>query len=264
MRLAFSTLGCPTWSLDQILRAALDYGYEGVEVRGIQEHLDLRQSPHFAASQTPITRRRFSESGLSICCLGSSASFAAPDKRDQSMDEARAYIDIAADVGCPTVRVFGGTAPSEQSRRDSICSVADCLRRLAPYAHERGVALALETHDDFSTGREVSDVLTQVDHPSCGALWDLHHPYRENESPEDTSRSLAPFLLHCHVKDSLNGEYRLLGDGDVPIKEMLPLISRTPWLSLEWEKRWHPEIAEPEVAFSQYAETLRQYLGVPA
>ena len=33
------------------------------------------------------------------------------------------------------------------------------------------------------------------------------------------------------------------------------------WINLEWEKRWFPSLADPEVAFPQYAQTLRQYLA---
>lgn len=32
-------------------------------------------------------------------------------------------------------------------------------------------------------------------------------------------------------------------------------------LAVEWEKKWHPEIAEPEVALPQHAEVLREYLA---
>ena len=30
------------------------------------------------------------------------------------------------------------------------------------------------------------------------------------------------------------------------------------YYSLEWEKMWHPEIEEPEVAFPQYVEYMRK------
>lgn len=59
MHLTFSTLSCPAWSLDQILRVATENGYAGVETRGLQEHVDLRQSPAFQASQRAQTRGSF-------------------------------------------------------------------------------------------------------------------------------------------------------------------------------------------------------------
>ena len=51
MRLAFSTLGLPAWPPEQISRAAVANGYEGEGIRGLQEHVDLRHSPYFPASE---------------------------------------------------------------------------------------------------------------------------------------------------------------------------------------------------------------------
>ena len=35
MKLAFSTIGCPNWSYDEVVSTASDLGYDGFEVRGI-------------------------------------------------------------------------------------------------------------------------------------------------------------------------------------------------------------------------------------
>ena len=32
------------------------------------------------------------------------------------------------------------------------------------------------------------------------------------------------------------------------------------YYSFEWEKKWHPDIDEPEVAIPQYAKVMREYL----
>jgi sugar phosphate isomerase/epimerase len=266
LRLAFSTLGCPDWQLDRIAASAVAFGYNGVEIRGIREHVDLRQSPHFSKAEISGTRRVFEEAGLDVVCLGSSASFADPEKRASGMDEALGYIEIAMTMGCPLVRVFGGNLPDGTSAEYGTSAVAECLAILAVEAEASGVKLALETHDAFSTGASVAQVLKQVNHQSVGALWDLHHPYCEGEQPQSSFGSLEPFLLHTHVKDSRHGTYCLLGEGDIPVSEMLDLIKNSNhadvWVSLEWEKRWHPEIANPEIAFPQYAEMLRRYMEV--
>ncbi len=168
----------------------------------------------------------------------------------------------------PLVRVFGGTPPEGSSDGDAVSRVANALGELAPTARDHGVTVVLETHDHFSTGRQVAAVLERVGDPAIAALWDLHHPYRQGEQPAETHEALRPYLRHTHVKDSRDGAYCLLGQGDVPVKEMLDLLkgggSDALWISLEWEKRWHPEIAEPEVAFPAYARTLRSYLGEQA
>ena len=49
MKLAFSTLGCPRWSLDKVIRAAGVYGFHGIEVRGLQDDLDITNRAEFTS-----------------------------------------------------------------------------------------------------------------------------------------------------------------------------------------------------------------------
>jgi sugar phosphate isomerase/epimerase len=55
----------------------------------------------------------------------------------------------------------------------------------------------------------------------------------------------------------------LLGEGEVPVRDMLALLSDggyQGWTSVEWEKRWHPEIAEPELALPQHLAVLGTWI----
>ena len=128
-----------------------------------------------------------------------------------------------------------------------------------------GVDVVLETHDAFSTGAQVVEALSQAAHPRVAALWDLHHPYRQGEAAADTYKLLKPYTRLTHVKDSKPNEtYCLLGEGDIPIREMVTLLKQggyDGYLSLEWEKRWIPALADPEIVFPQYAAKLREYLA---
>ena len=111
-------------------------------------------------------------------------------------------------------------------------------------------------------------MLDQV--PAAGALWDTLHPCRVGELPTETAERLGERCRHVHVKDGRpangeNWELTLLGEGAVPVPEILSTLHTRHydgWLSVEWEKKWHPEIAEPEIAIPQHAEILRQYLAV--
>ena len=62
-----------------------------------------------------------------------------------------------------------------------------------------------------------------------------------------------------------NGErhYVLTGRGDVPVKRQVEVLARAgyaAYYSFEWEKVWHPELAEPEVAIADYARVMTEYL----
>jgi fatty-acyl-CoA synthase len=130
------------------------------------------------------------------------------------------------------------------------------------------VTIALETHDSFSRATLVGELLGHVASPSLAALWDLHHPYRVGESPQDVLRALGTRIHLVHVKDARRRgdgwELVPLGDGDVPVRECLDALRATGyagWLTVEWEKRWHPELDEPEVALPREVETLRRWVG---
>ena len=77
--------------------------------------------------------------------------------------------------------------------------------------------------------------------------------------------NLKPWLKHVHIKDSIGyGEGKIkyvgLGKGEVPIAEALKLlksINYKGYFSLEWEKKWHPELDEPEKVIPFYPQFMK-------
>lgn len=253
--LAFSTLGCPEWDLDQIIRGAVEYGYQAVELRGYRDQIDLTRTEPFSATNREATRQRFAEAGIAICCVSSSGVVA-----EGNRDHVRANIELAQALGAPYVRVFGGNLPGDIERDTAMERFAETLRDFGDDAEAAGVSIVLETHDAFSTGATVAELLAKTAHSAVFALWDLHHPYRQGESPEDTDRYIGNATRHTHLKDSRDGSYTLLGEGDIPLKTMLKLLADRGYsgaFSLEWEKRWIPNLPPPEVAFPQFVQAVR-------
>jgi sugar phosphate isomerase/epimerase len=269
MRLAFSTLACPNWSMEQVIAAARQYGYEGLELRLIDGEVI---TPALDQATRDQVKRQCREAGLPIICLDTSVRVAQPDAgaRQAQINDGMAMLELAAAWESPLIRVFGG-APQGSSDADAFAGAADCLSQLAARGKELGVAVALETHDVFSAGAKVAQVLAQVPNTNAGALWDTLHPYRMGETAEQTLGLIGDRLLHVHVKDGRrpadggpNWDLTLLGEGDVPMQDILARLRAAGydgWLAVEWEKKWHPEIAEPEVALPQHADLLRAYLA---
>ena len=118
-----------------------------------------------------------------------------------------------------------------------------------------------------AVARKSLRVLEQVPDPNVGAVWDVHHPFRMGETIEETWNLIGRRLLHVHMKDARlkpDGTWQLvlLGEGEVPCQDIIRLLDRegyTGYVSAEWEKKWHPEIEEPEVALPQHAAALRQW-----
>ena len=269
MKLAYSTLACPDWTFEQCVEAAQRYGYEGLELR-------LLDGEIITSALTREQRQRIStlaaRARLSIIGLDTSLRVAQTDatSRSEQIREGLALLDLAHDLETPFIRVFAGPPP-DTSVEAAIAGAVATLELLLPRARELGVAIALETHDAFSSSAVVAQVLKQIEDPMVGALWDLLHPYRVGETAQETARQLGGRLLHVHVKDGQRPEEQrtewkltLLGEGDVPTQEMLATLRAAGyqgWLSVEWEKKWHPELVGPEVALPQHAAKLREYLS---
>jgi hypothetical protein len=50
----------------------------------------------------------------------------------------------------------------------------------------------------------------------------------------------------------------------VPALETIDLLAKNDYkgyYSFEWEKMWHPEIAEPEIAIPQYAQVMKKHFS---
>ncbi len=266
--LAFSTLGCPSWSFEEAAEWAAKYGYQALEVRLYNGDIipaDLSQ-----AERNDI-RRILAKNQIGIIGLGASTRFAFPDaeERQANVDQLIQYLELAADLEVPLVRTFGSPGQITISMQQAIDYVADALNAAAPTAERLGVSIALETHDAFCKGADVAATLAKVESQSVGAIWDVHHPFRMGEDIETTWRLLGPRVKHVHIKDGIRRpddtwQLVLLGEGEVPCHDVIKLLDREGYqgyIAAEWEKKWHPEIEDPEIALPQHAQVLRSWFA---
>ena len=267
MKLSFSTLGCHEWEIDQIIEAARTNGYDGVELRHYNNSLDLPKVISEFPGGASNFRRQFARAGIEICCVDTSVVLS---ESGSSVTDGEQMMDLALALGAPYVRVFGGDVQDGETSEDCLKRAADKLGRLGKRAAKRGIRVLVETHDAFSSGAKVSQLLDAVGEEGVGALWDLHHPYRMGESPAETARLVGSRTYHAHIKDSKrDAGYTLLGEGDVPLPELvreLHTAGYNGYLSLEWERAWYPELPDATVAFPQAARYLAELLadlGVP-
>ena len=270
MKLSFSTLGCPNWSFDEIVCRACHYGYDGVAFRGLGGELDLTKVPEFLPKARANTRRQLKEAGLATSMVLTSAVMMTtdPEKLEAALQLGQSHIEIASDLECPYIRVFGGQIPSGISYAAAVRWAGDRLHRLGDYAAPRGVNVLIESHDDWVVTSLLRRAVEAAGHSHVGILWDVHHPVRiAGESLAQSWANIGPWVRSVDIKDSvtdleskLGYRYVQIGDGEIPLQGALQVLQAARfegWLTFEWEKVWHPDLADPTVAFPEFVTRIR-------
>lgn len=271
--ITFSTLGCPTWPWRRVLDEAVRLGYAGIELRGLDGEMDLTKRPEFSAVRIAETRRELADRGLVVSDLGASTRLHEPDPRTRQaqIDEARRFVDLAHRLGAPWVRVFPDREVAGEPRATTVARIGNGLAALTGFARGSGVGLLVESHGDFTDGKSLVAIMKAAgDTAGAGLLWDTHHTVVSGgERPADTWAVIRPYVRHAHIKDSVRKgdavNYVLTGEGEVGVREIVRVLidgGYTGFYGFEWEKRWHPEIADPDVAFPHYARVMQGWLGV--
>jgi len=268
MKLAFSTLGCPNWELDQIVETAERLGYDGVELRAVGGSLDLLGRPEFISSNLRLSRTLFEDRNLEICCVDTSCTFHSSDQSERStqVDLALKHAELAAELRAPLIRIFPDKIQPGATRSETRDYIVESLRLLAERLPGE-VAVALETHGDFARMETTTEIMRLVNHPRVRLIWDVANSLAAGDSIGDAGKAVEPFLSHIHLRDARpvsTSEHWLpvlAGRGDVSFAEALITIEKLNYdgyVSFEWEKYWHPEIEEPEVALPDFINTIRK------
>ena len=246
---------------------AKDFGFDGIEIRGLGKDIFSVNAQPFSEAQLPKTKAKLKSLGLEIPCLTSGAILKHRDNFEKAKSEITAYAKLANKLDTPYIRVLGDSDPAPSEEVDDEY-VASALKELIPVAEEYNVTLLVETNGVYCDTARLAKLLDSVSSHKIAALWDMHHPYRFNhETPAQTVDNLGEYIKYIQVKDSVidsqgNVRYMIMGTGDLPFKEMiaaLDSINYTGYISLEWVKRWSPDLSDAGVVIPQFAQFMAPY-----
>ncbi|MDR1538527.1 MAG: AMP-binding protein [Clostridiales bacterium] len=268
MKIGFSTLACPKWSWRDICSTAKDFGFDGIEVRGLGNDIFAVKAPPFSEQALPETIRDLDAKRLVIACFSSNCSLKYADRVKENIEEITGYIELASKTGTPFIRILADEKVNAEGDVDDSL-VSRQLKELARVAEAKAVTLLVETNGVYADTSRLHRLLEEVASDSVAALWDMHHPYRIfGESPALTVENLGAYIKHVHVKDSaiMDGKisYKLMGEGDMPFDEMfraLQSINFDGMVCLEWTKRWSDELEDGGVALPHFADFMSRYTG---
>jgi sugar phosphate isomerase/epimerase len=191
-----------TMTLDELLEYCAEQGFDGVDVTGYY----FRGYPEVPTDEYifRIKKKAFLL-GLEISGTGvrNDFSYVDADKRTADITLVKKWIDVAAKLGAPVIRIFAGTQDTTgHSWEDVAAWMVKDIKACVAYGEQRGVMVAIQNHNDFiKTAEHALTILKMVDSPWFGLILDIgsfraDDPYKEIEIA-------SPYAVNWQIKESI-------------------------------------------------------------
>jgi sugar phosphate isomerase/epimerase len=154
-------------------------------------------------------KRRAFQLGLDISGTGVRNNFANPDseKRAADVQHVKEWIEVAAKMGAPVIRVFAGPVPEGYEEKwDEVAGwMVECLKECAEYGEKFGVLVGVQNHGDMlKTAEQTIKIIKMVNSEWLGAIVDTG--YFMTEDPYVDIEMVIPYAVNWQVKESPFGK----------------------------------------------------------
>ncbi len=182
---------------------------------------------------------------------------AGPDK-DKEVEAVKKWIDYAADLWAPHVRIFAGNAPEDAKKEDAIRWTAEGIKAVLDHAEKRGVVLGLENHGGITALPEDHLAICNLvgKHPYFGANLDTGN-YRR--TPYEDLKITAPLAVNVQVKIEIFEEGKKVLADLSKFRDIIVDAGYKGWVALEYEGSGDPFKECPV-----YVEKLKKLFQSPA
>ena len=151
-------------------------------------------------------KKRAFELGLDISGTGIRNNFATSDKAVRAADVrlAKEWIEVAAKLGAPVIRLFAGQEDEGSNRKEVAKWMAEDLRTCAEYGEKYGVLVGVQNHGDFlKTADQTIGMVKMVNSDWLGVILDTGNFHND---PYNEIAAVLPYTVNFQVKESPYGK----------------------------------------------------------
>lgn len=263
MKLAFSTVATPDWTFDRVLDLAARVDVDGVEFRTFGD-----ESAHFTPdpclSSFPKIRGMLTDAGIEPACLATSIAYDAPvwppvvgrllGNFELAVAHTKRMIEVATQLECPLVRVFGYEFPGRESRRSGMRRVVERLQLAAACARNTGVRLVIENGGSFPMAEDLAEIIDRTGSPLVAAAYSPAVAQAVGEDPINGIDLLGRRLASVKLKDFDGTTPVPVGHGEMRCRDTVEHLGSGGyggWVVIEWDRMWLAGLAEPEQVLPQ-------------
>jgi sugar phosphate isomerase/epimerase len=228
--------------LFQFIDYAADHGCDGVELTSYYFPADC--TAEFVAK----VRRHAFVRGLSVSgtSIGNTFTHPAGPERDKNVALLKKWVDHAAILGAPHIRVFAGEAPKgagyDEARKNCLATLAECC----DYAGQHGIVLGIENHGGIvAKPDQLLSIVREVKSPWLGINLDTANFHTEDPYADFTR--CVPFAVNVQVKDEIRRAGQTKSE-PADLKRYFQILrdgNYQGWVALEYESATDPFVAVP-------------------
>lgn len=144
--------------------------------------------------------------GLDISGTGVRNNFASPDKEARAADvrHVKEWIEVAAKMGAPVIRVFAGPEPEDHPWDEVAAWMVEDLKECVEVGKKYGVIVGIQNHWDFlKTSAQVIKIVKMVDSEWFGVIVDTGYFW---QSTYDDIAAVVPYAVNWQIKEKLLGK----------------------------------------------------------
>lgn len=256
----------PKVSIETVIDKASVLGFDGVDVLHRQMEI-AENAPLDSAARNYLRKlKRYAFlNGVEICCLSTHQSFVKPKPEEltANVDHTIKCIEIAAELGCPCIRIntgrWGTTRNFDElmknrgiepilpghTEEEGFKWCIEGITRCLPKAEECGVVLALENHWGLArTPEGLLHILNAINSPWLGGLMDTGNFL---EDPYEKLQQMASKTVYVQAKTYFGaGEWYTLDLDYNRIAQILASVNYAGYVTLEMEGKENAETAVPK------------------
>jgi sugar phosphate isomerase/epimerase len=180
---------------------------------------------------------------ISGSAVGNNFSLPKGEARDAQIAYVKKWIDHAAVLGAPHIRVFAGREPKGVTRAQADQWAIAGLRECCNYAGKRGIFLGIENHDSIGNAKSLLDFVKAVDHPWFGVNLDSGNFRTAN--PYEDMAAAASFAVNVQLKVELKIAGKKEPTDLKRVADILRAANYQGYVALEYEAAADPYSAIP-------------------
>ncbi len=190
-------------TLDEVIEFCAKEGFDAIDITGyyFPGYPEIPTDEYIYHLKNKAHRL-----GVEISGTGIRNEFAEPDKAKRSADIllTKKWIEVAAKLGAPVIRIFTGKSiPANYTWDQAEEWIIEDIRTCVEYGKQHGVIVAVQNHNDFvKTADQMINIIKKVNNEWFGLVLDTGS-FVTNE-PYSEIQKAAPYAVNWQVKEKLN------------------------------------------------------------